>query len=90
MKEQTSKDSCEDFAKKCEEKWEKKADKCGKNNKCHCHHGEWGGTYFLAFVGAAFYFCQGAPTFWLWLVGIFKALFWPAFLIYKVFTMIHL
>ncbi len=94
MGQETSKEkeTCEEFAKKCEEKWGKKVEKsCKDNHKCRCHHhGEWGGFYFLSFIGAAFYFCQNTPTFWLWLVGIFKALFWPAFLIYKVFTMIHL
>lgn len=38
--------------------------------------------YGLGFIGAAVYFIQHAPTVWLGLIGIVKALFWPAFLVY--------
>ena len=38
----------------------------------------------LGFIGAAIYYLQNATTFWLGLVGIVKALFWPAFLVYKL------
>ncbi|HET9641486.1 MAG TPA: hypothetical protein VFP46_01385 [Candidatus Paceibacterota bacterium] len=40
------------------------------------------GVYGLGFIGAAVYFIQHAPTVWLGLIGIVKALFWPAFLVY--------
>ncbi len=42
-----------------------------------------GGIYGLAFIGAAIYFVQHATTFWGGVVGILKALVWPAILIYK-------
>lgn len=38
--------------------------------------------YGLGFVGAAIWFIQHAPTVWLGLIGILKALVWPAFLVY--------
>jgi hypothetical protein len=41
------------------------------------------GIYGLAFIGAAIYFIQHATTFWEGVVGILKALVWPAVLIYK-------
>lgn len=40
--------------------------------------------YFLGFIGALVYYIQHAGTFWEGLLGIVKALFWPAFLVYKV------
>jgi hypothetical protein len=43
-----------------------------------------GGIYGLAFVGALVYYFQHAETFWLGVLGFFKALIWPAMLIYKL------
>lgn len=40
--------------------------------------------YFLGFIGALVYYIQNAASFWEGLLGILKALFWPAFLVYKV------
>jgi len=45
-----------------------------------------GGAYFMAFIGAAVYFIQQAVTFWGGVLGFLKALVWPAFLIYELFT----
>jgi hypothetical protein len=45
----------------------------------------WGGVYGLAFLGALVYYVQHATTFWEGVVGIFKAIFWPGFLSYRVF-----
>lgn len=42
------------------------------------------GVYGVAFIGAAVYYIQHAATFWTGALGIFKAIFWPAFLIYKL------
>ena len=47
-------------------------------------NGASGGIYGLAFIGALVYFIQHATTFWMGVLGFFKAVFWPAFLIYKV------
>jgi len=49
-----------------------------------------GGLYFVAFIGAAVYYVQQSHTFWLGVLGVLKALVWPAMLIYKVFTMLHM
>jgi len=43
-----------------------------------------GGVYGVAFIGALVYFIQHATSFWNGVLGVFKALFWPAFLIYKL------
>ncbi len=43
-----------------------------------------GGIYGLAFIGALVYFIQQATSFWMGVLGFFKAIFWPAVLIYKL------
>jgi hypothetical protein len=52
--------------------------KC-KNNGMPCSV-----VYGLGFIGAAVYFIQHAPTFWMGVLGFLKALVWPALLIYKL------
>ena len=47
------------------------------------HHGAGGGIYFLGFIGAAIYYMQQSFTFWQGVVGILKALVWPAFLVFS-------
>lgn len=39
--------------------------------------------YFFGMVGAAVYYIQHAETFWVSVIGILKALVWPAFLVYS-------
>lgn len=43
-----------------------------------------GGVYGLAFIGAAVYFIGTAASFWMGVLGVLKALVWPAFLVYKL------
>ncbi|MCL5071355.1 MAG: hypothetical protein M1308_10740 [Actinobacteria bacterium] len=43
-----------------------------------------GGVYGLAFIGAAVYYVQHAQTFVEGLLGVLKALVWPALLVYKL------
>lgn len=55
--------------------------------KCNCKGGIdgcGGSIYSLGVVGALFYFLQGASTLTAVLVGVGKAIFWPAFVLYKV------
>ena len=58
----------------------------GKINKC----GASGAVYGLGFVGAAVYYIQHADTFWIGVIGILKAIVWPAFLIYKVIELLKI
>lgn len=59
---------------------------------CHCHHqgGQSCAIYGLGVVGALFYFLQNATTFGLVLMGIGKAFFWPAILMFKLLTYLHM
>lgn len=43
-----------------------------------------GPLYGMGFLGALVYYVQQAATFWEGLLGIFKAIFWPAMLLYKL------
>jgi len=43
-----------------------------------------GGIYGLALVGAAVYFVQHSTSFWGGVLGILKAIVWPAILMYRL------
>ena len=44
------------------------------------------GFYFLGFVGSAIYFVSHASGFWDGVLGLLKAVVWPAFLVYQAFA----
>lgn len=46
--------------------------------------GSGGAVYGLGFIGAAIYYVSTAPTFWMGVLGILKAIVWPAFLVYSL------
>ena len=58
-------------------KWE------GKKTHWKCGH-TGGGVYGLGFIGAAIYYLQTATGFWSGVLGVLKALVWPAFLVHKL------
>jgi len=43
-----------------------------------------GAIYGMGFLGALVYFMQHATGFWPVILGIFKAIFWPGVILYKV------
>lgn len=47
-------------------------------------------AYGLAVLGALIYFIQHATTFWAGALGIFKAIVWPAVLVYKLFEFLKI
>ena len=49
------------------------------------YHHTFGGAYFLGFIGATVYYIQQSATFGEGVVGVLKALVWPAFLVHKLF-----
>jgi len=42
-----------------------------------------GAVYGFGFIGAAIYFISHATTFWLGVLGLLKAIVWPAILVYE-------
>lgn len=82
---------------------DEKKTKCDFGCECGCdccapkkwHHGtrgggDFGGFYFLAVIGVAIYNIQQVAGFWPIVLAALKAIVWPAFLLYKVFTMLHM
>ncbi len=41
-----------------------------------------GMVYCLGFIGALIYYLSTAPSFWIGVLGILKAIVWPGFLVY--------
>lgn len=49
-----------------------------------------GAVYGLGFIGALIYYWMHAATFLAGVIGLLKAIVWPAFLIFKVFTLLKI
>lgn len=56
----------------------------GHDKDWKCHKGTGGAVYFLGFVGAVIYYIQAATGFWDGVLGILKAIVWPAFVVYHL------
>ncbi|WP_299246589.1 hypothetical protein [uncultured Aquimarina sp.] len=41
-------------------------------------------VYGLGIIGALVYYISHAATFWMGVLGVLKAIFWPAFLVYEL------
>lgn len=48
-----------------------------------------GAVYGLGFIGAAIYYIQAATGFWVGLLGLLKAIVWPAFLVYELLQLVN-
>lgn len=48
------------------------------------HSSDAGIVYALGFIGAAVFYVQEATTFWTGVLGVLKALVWPAMLVHKL------
>lgn len=58
--------------------------------KHQCGHGGNNAIYGLGVVGALFYFLKGATSIGVVLMGIGKAIFWPAILMFKLLTFLKM
>ena len=47
-------------------------------------------VYGLGFIGAVIYYIQMATGFWSAVIGVIKAIFWPAFVVYEVLRHLEL
>ena len=43
----------------------------------------------LGFLGAVIYYVQAADGFWMGALGVLKAIFWPAFLVYELLAFLQ-
>ena len=77
------------------EKEEKNIESCCKEKmtcKHHHSHNQGGSNaiYCLGVIGALFYFLQHVATFEAVMIGIGKAFFWPAILMFKLLTYLQM
>lgn len=63
--------------------------KCCKGHGSMCN-GAANGVYGLGFIGAAIYFIGQATTFWIGVLGILKAIVWPAMLVYELLKFLNM
>jgi len=62
-----------------------KKDITSESCKNRCNTGTCtGGFYGLGFLGAAIYYISTASGFWVGVLGILKAIVWPAFLVFEL------
>ncbi|MFA6007382.1 MAG: hypothetical protein WC784_01910 [Candidatus Shapirobacteria bacterium] len=71
---------------------EKETERCKnrfmtRGQRCH-GHGNPGAIYGLGMIGALFYFLQNAVGFGAVIVGIGKAIFWPALVVFRILDML--
>ncbi len=76
-------------------KTDEKDNDCCKKEWRKCGRGRGGGAgggalYGIGVIGALFYFLQHATTVSMWVIGIVKALFWPALIVYKSLELLKL
>lgn len=62
-----------------------KKEKCVQDPGSMCKEGA---IYGLGFIGAAVYYISHATGFWNGVLGLLKAMVWPAFLVYDVLKFI--
>ncbi len=57
-----------------------------QNNCCkptYSNHASGGAVYGMGFIGAVIYFIVQASSFWMGVLGVLKAIVWPAILVYE-------
>ena len=59
------------------------------NKKVSCNMQGCGGCFYgLGFLGAAIYYVSTATGFWVGVLGVLKAVVWPAFLIFELLKLV--
>ena len=61
-----------------------KEDCCEGNHKYHSYHHGHHALYGLGFIGAAIYYISTATGFWMGVLGVLKAIVWPALLVFQL------
>jgi hypothetical protein len=73
----------------CKNGWQQSM--CNWKWKNHMHsHGCGGAIYVLGFLGALYYYWTTSASVWAGFIGLLKAIFWPAFLVYGLFKFLGL
>ena len=61
-----------------------------RGRKVIYRHGASASVYGLGFLGALVYYISHATTLWLGVLGFFKAIFWPAMLVYELLKYLNM
>jgi len=64
------------------------ARKITKANVCKAGGGCGGCAYGLGFIGAVIYYISNATGFWMGVLGVLKAIVWPAFLVFELLKLV--
>jgi hypothetical protein len=72
------------MAKQKEMKKEMKDKDYCKHHSYHAGCGCGGAVYGLGFIGAVVYYVSTATSFWMGVVGVLKALVWPAIVVFEL------
>lgn len=59
-----------------------------KKSVNHAGAGAAGGVFGLGFIGALVFFIQHSDSFWMGVLGVLKAIVWPAILVYKLLELV--
>lgn len=62
----------------------------GKAARTTTGSGPFSGIYLVTVIGAAVYFVSVADGFWSVVLGLLKALVWPAFVVYRALELLNL
>ena len=54
------------------------------------HHHGGGAIYGLGFIGAVVYYLQQATSLWEGIVGLAKAVVWPAIMVHKLLSFLYM
>jgi hypothetical protein len=60
-----------------------------RENRRQYYGGGGGAVYGLGMIGAVIYYIQYASSFWVGVLGILKAIVWPAFMVYDLLKFLH-
>jgi hypothetical protein len=60
------------------------SEKNHRNSRVINNHGGGNAVYGLGLIGAAIFFIQHSATFWAGVLGLLKAIVWPAIILYKL------
>jgi len=75
---------------KYKDEWSERGRKFNREYETRHHMHGGSAVYGLGFIGALIYFVTTATTFWDAVIGFFKAIIWPAFLVYGLLSLLGL
>lgn len=53
-------------------------------------NGNPGAVYGLGFIGALIYYLINATSFWMGVLGVIKAILWPAFVVFQLLSFLRM